>query len=50
MVKREGPDHAPRFEIEVQVKGHEPALGEGRSKREAEQAAAKLLLERLGLA
>jgi ribonuclease III len=50
MVKREGPDHAPRFEIEVQVKGHEPALGEGRSKREAEQAAAKILLERLGLA
>jgi ribonuclease-3 len=50
LVKREGPDHAPRFEIEVRVKGEEPALGEGRSKREAEQAAAKALLERLGLA
>jgi len=50
LVKREGPDHAPRFEIEVRVKGEEPALGEGGSKREAEQAAAKALLERMGLA
>lgn len=50
LVRREGPDHAPRFEIEVRVKGEEPALGEGGSKREAEQAAAKALLERMGLA
>jgi dsRNA-specific ribonuclease len=34
----------------VMVAGHEPATGEGRSKREAEQAAARALLVRLGLA
>jgi len=50
LVKREGPDHAPRFEIEVSVSGEEPALGAGASKREAEQAAAKAMLKRLGLA
>ncbi len=41
---REGPDHAPRFIVEVAVKGYDPERGEGGSKREAEQdAAAKLL-------
>lgn len=50
VVKREGPDHAPRFEVEVTVAGHEPATGEGGSKREAEQAAARALLAKLGLA
>ncbi len=49
LISREGPDHAPRFEIEVQVKGAEPVIGAGNSKREAEQAAAKALLESLGL-
>ncbi len=47
VVKREGPDHAPRFEVEVSVTGHDPALGEGGSKREAEQDAARKMLERL---
>jgi ribonuclease-3 len=49
LASREGPDHAPRFEIEVRVKGEEPALGRGNSKREAEQAAAQALLERMGI-
>ncbi|HWA03934.1 MAG TPA: ribonuclease III [Rhizomicrobium sp.] len=49
LVKREGPDHAPRFEVEVGVKGCDPATGAGRSKREAEQAAAKAMLSKLGL-
>ena len=48
-VRREGPDHAPRFWVEVSVTGHEPVVGEGRSKREAEQAAAQAMLARLGL-
>ena len=48
--KREGPDHAPIFEVEVSVAGEPPAFGAGRSKREAEQAAAKAMLKRLGLA
>ncbi len=49
MVSREGPDHAPRFVVEVRVEGEMPATGEGGSKREAEQAAARAMMERLGL-
>ncbi len=47
IVKREGPDHAPRFAVEVHVAGHEPVIGEGGSKREAEQNAAKKMLMKL---
>lgn len=47
LVSREGPDHAPRFVVEVRVSGHEPASGEGGSKREAEQAAAAALLAKV---
>jgi ribonuclease-3 len=50
LAKRDGPDHAPQFEVEVSVSGEEPALGQGGSKREAEQAAAKAMMRRLGLA
>jgi ribonuclease-3 len=49
IVKREGPDHAPHFAVEVSVEGEAPETGEGGSKREAEQAAARIMLERLGL-
>jgi ribonuclease-3 len=49
LVRREGPDHAPFFVVEVEVAGEAPETGEGRSKREAEQAAARKLLLRLGL-
>ena len=49
VVNREGPDHAPHFAVEVSVEGHAPEVGEGGSKREAEQAAARAMLERLGL-
>jgi ribonuclease-3 len=48
LVRREGPDHAPRFVMEVTVPGHAPATGEGRSKQEAEQAAAAALLAQAG--
>jgi ribonuclease-3 len=48
VARREGPDHAPRFTVEVSVRGHEPALGEGTSMRAAEQAAARALVGRLG--
>src|SRR3712207_1658173 len=37
VVSREGPDHAPRFLIEVRLGGYAPAQGEGASKRIAEQ-------------
>ncbi len=44
LVRRKGPDHAPRFVVEVRIGEDETAMGEGNSKREAEQAAAGLLL------
>lgn len=44
--KREGPDHAPSFTVEVHIAGLEPAQGSGSSKRIAEQAAAQTMLER----
>lgn len=46
--RREGPDHAPRFTVEVLVKGLDPEPGEGQNLRSAEQAAARSLLQRLG--
>ena len=44
--RREGPDHAPVFTVVVSLDGYEPARGAGRSRREAEQAAATALLTR----
>ncbi len=46
VVEELGPPHAPRFRISVTVEGHEPSIGEGSSKRDAEQAAAAALLVR----
>lgn len=48
-IARKGPDHAPHFTTEVRISGMEPARGEGASKRAAEQAAARALLEREGV-
>ena len=45
---RSGPDHAPVFTVEAQMQSGETARAEARSKRHAEQAAAKALLDRLG--
>jgi ribonuclease-3 len=50
VIAREGPDHAPRFTVAVTVEGHEPVRAVGRSRQEAEKAAAKALLEREGAA
>jgi ribonuclease-3 len=47
LVGREGPDHAPHFKVEVHVAGHDPLTGEGRSKRDAEQDAAKKMLAKV---
>ncbi len=46
LISRDGPDHAPRFIVEVSVSGLAPERGEGGSKREAEQDAAQKLLAR----
>ncbi|HYE44913.1 MAG TPA: ribonuclease III [Caulobacter sp.] len=44
VVEQTGPDHAPRFVVEVSVKGYESERGEGSSRREAEKAAALIML------
>lgn len=45
--KREGPDHAPHFTVEVTVRGYAPEQGAGSNLRAAEQSAARILLKRL---
>jgi ribonuclease III len=44
----EGPPHERRFEVAAVVKGEELARGAGRSKKDAEQAAAETALDGLG--
>jgi ribonuclease-3 len=46
-VRREGPDHAPRFFATVSAGGRELGEGQGRSKRQAEQLAARVAWRRL---
>ena len=48
-VGREGPDHAPIFKINVMIEGLEPVEAAGKSKRDAQQAAAKAMLVREGV-
>ncbi len=43
---RSGPDHAPTFTVAVEVAGLVPVLAQGRSRQEAEKAAAARLLAR----
>ena len=44
----EGPDHCKLFSVEVQVTGEKVGDGQGRSKKEAQQMAAKAALHNLG--
>ncbi|MCA1831335.1 MAG: ribonuclease III [Actinobacteria bacterium] len=46
-ISEAGPDHAKRFNATVYLRGTAFGTGEGRSKKEAEQAAAKIAVERL---
>ncbi len=46
---RSGPDHAPYFDVTVDVEGFPAAQGTGASKRAAEQAAAQAFLTREGI-
>src|ERR671924_258422 len=48
VASEEGPPHDRRFEIRATVNGDEIGLGSGRSKKDAEQAAAQRALEKLG--
>lgn len=46
-LKREGPDHAPLFTVEVRLASGEAEVAKAGAKRQAEQAAAKALLARM---
>jgi ribonuclease-3 len=48
VIGRSGPDHAPTFTVAVEVEGLPPASADGRSRQEAEKAAAAELLQREG--
>lgn len=47
LVKETGPDHRKAFSVEARLDGRCLSLGEGLSKKEAEQAAARAALEQL---
>ncbi|WP_339872209.1 ribonuclease III [uncultured Brevundimonas sp.] len=49
VVNRSGSDHAPTFTVEAVVEGVEALTATGRSRQEAEKAAATALLQREGL-
>ncbi len=49
IVKTSGAHHQPTFLLEVRVQDVDSAQGKGSSKREAAQAAAKTMLEQLGI-
>ncbi|MEX6505782.1 ribonuclease III [Jiella sp. M17.18] len=46
VIERTGPDHEPVFTVRVVIPDVEPAQGQGRSKRLAEQSAAESVLRR----
>jgi ribonuclease-3 len=48
VVAERGPDHSKTFEVEMELRGEVLGSGEGRSKKDAEQAAARHALEALG--
>ena len=48
-VERSGPHHSPEFRVAVVLPDRDPAEGQGRSKRAAEQAAAAAMLVREGV-
>ena len=49
IVSRDGPDHAPKFVVEVGAGAMDPGRGKGSSRREAEQNAAAAVLVREGI-
>ncbi len=49
LLARLGPDHLPSFHVEAQVPNYPAAVGEGPSKRAAEQEAAEAFLVRQGV-
>jgi ribonuclease-3 len=48
VIAESGPDHQKTFRVEVRIAGQTPAMGLGRTKKEAEQSAAIAALIQLG--
>ena len=48
IVRETGPDHEKLFEVELSIQGEVVGVGSGRSKKEAEQQAAKQALQQVG--
>jgi len=48
VIAESGPDHQKTFRVEVRIAGQIPAMGSGRTKKEAEQSAAIAALIQLG--
>lgn len=48
VTRSEGPDHQKEFEVRVLLRGEDAGVGRGRSKKEAQQNAAKAALEKEG--
>ena len=46
-IRETGPDHEKMFEVEILIRGDRHGVGTGRSKKEAEQMAARRALEQL---
>ena len=46
LLKESGPDHDKTFQVQLEVNGRPAARGTGKSKKQAEQNAAKVMLER----
>jgi ribonuclease-3 len=49
VVAETGPDHSKTFEVELELRGEVLGRGSGRTKKDAEQAAAKLALDALAV-
>lgn len=49
VVAQTGSDHAPTFTVEVSIEGVEPLTAPGRSRQDAEKAAATAMLQREGV-
>ena len=47
LINRSGPDHSPIFKIQVKLQTGEKTFAEAGNKRDAEQAAARMLMETL---
>lgn len=48
IVAQSGPDHAPIFDVQLSIEGHENVIAQGSSRQEAEKNAAMFFIEQMG--